>query len=159
MAQYPSESIAQGSYDYRTLGLGYANLGSLLMKMGLSYDSENARAWCRVLTGIMHMNAYSTSAEIANVLGPFPKYETNKESMLKVIRNHKAVAFNASSKDYEGLTITPYTVNMELCPISLTNALKEEATRALELGEKFGYRNAQVTVIAPNRHYRFSHGL
>ena len=149
MAQYPSESIAQGSYDYRTLGLGYANLGSLLMKMGLSYDSEDARAWCRVLTGIMHMNAYSTSAEIANVLGPFSKYESNKESMLKVIRNHKAVAYNAPAKDYEGLTITPYSVNMELCPISLTNALKEEATRALELGEKFGYRNAQVTVIAP----------
>ncbi|MCX7797711.1 MAG: vitamin B12-dependent ribonucleotide reductase [Melioribacter sp.] len=149
MAQYPSKEIAKNSYDFRTLGLGYANLGSLLMRQGIPYDSKEAFAICGAITAIMHMHAYATSAEMAKELGPFPRYEENKEAMLRVIRNHRRAAYNVPNKEYEGLSIYPMGINPEYCPSDLLQAAREDADLALELGEKYGYRNAQVTVIAP----------
>lgn len=149
MAQYPSKEIAQLSYDFRTLGLGYANLGSLLMRQGIAYDSKEAFAICGALTAIMHMRAYATSAEMSKELGSFPNYELNKESMLRVIRNHRRAAHNVPREEYEGLTIYPMGINPEYCPSDLLQAAREDADNALELGEKYGFRNAQVTVIAP----------
>ncbi|MFA3783012.1 vitamin B12-dependent ribonucleotide reductase [Melioribacteraceae bacterium 4301-Me] len=149
MAQYPSQAIAQRSYEFRTLGLGYANLGSLLMRQGIPYDSKEAYAICGALTAIMHMRAYATSAEMAKELGPFPKYEMNKEPMLQVIRNHRRAAYNVPKEEYEGLSIYPMGINPEFCPSDLLKAAREDSDLALELGEKYGYRNAQVTVIAP----------
>ena len=149
MAQYPSERIAELSYRYRTLGLGYANLGALLMILGLPYGSREGQAWCRALTGIMHMNAYATSAELARHLGAFPGYQENKEDMLRVMRNHRRVAYSASNEEYENLTVFPMPINEEDFPSFLLKSMREEADRALYLGEKHGYRNAQVTVLAP----------
>ncbi len=150
MAQYPSKEIAQLSYEYRTLGLGYANLGSLLMIMGIPYDSPKGRAVCRALTGIMHMNAYATSAELAQRLGPFPRYTHNEQDMLRVLRNHHRVAHNARLEEYEGLNAKPMSIELdEYCPTNLREAIQAEADRALSMGTKYGYRNAQVTVIAP----------
>ena len=149
MAQYPSEEVAQLSYDYRTLGLGYANLGSLLMRLGIPYDSKEANAICGAITAIMHMRAYATSAEIAKKMGAFSKYEKNKIPMLTVIQNHKRAAYNVPSEEYEGLTILPVGINPKYCPSDLLKAAREDADRALELGTQYGFRNAQVTVIAP----------
>ena len=149
MAQYPSKEIAQLSYQYRTLGLGYANLGSLLMVLGLPYSSQEGQTLCRVLTGIMHMKSYATSAELAKHLGTFPAYEKNAKDMLRVIRNHHKVAFEVKEEEYENLKIIPMPLSTKLCPPNLRQALQEEAQQALEEGEKYGYRNAQVTVLAP----------
>lgn len=149
MAQYPSRAIAQKSYEYRTLGLGYANLGSLLMRQGISYDSKEAYAICGALTAIMHMRSYAASAEMAKELSPFPKFEENREPMLKVIRNHRRSAYNVPKEEYENLTVYPMGINPEYCPSDLLEAAREDADIALELGEKYGFRNAQVTVIAP----------
>ncbi len=149
MAQFPSREIAELSYRYRTLGLGYANLGSLLMVMGIPYDSDQARTIAAAITAIMHMNSYATSAEMAKELGPFVEYEKNRQHMLRVIRNHRRAVYNANSGEYEGLTITPVGINPEICPAYLLKAAREEADRALSLGEASGFRNAQVTVIAP----------
>ncbi|OVE75437.1 ribonucleoside-diphosphate reductase, adenosylcobalamin-dependent [bacterium F11] len=149
MAQFPCQSIAQKSYDYRTLGLGYANLGAYLMVNGISYDSKEAMAICGALTSIMHFTAYATSSEMAHFKGPFPRYYANQDSMLKVIRNHRGAAYNVAEEEYEGLTIKPLGINGEFCPMDLLEAAKEDADRALEGGEAHGYRNAQVTVIAP----------
>ena len=149
MAQYPSKELALKSYDFRTLGLGYANLGSLLMRQGIPYDSEEAFAICSALTAIMHMTAYATSSEMAGELGTFPKYENNKKHMLRVIRNHRRAAYNVPNEEYEGLTIFPIGINPQHCPSELLTAAREDSDRTLELGEKYGYRNAQVTVIAP----------
>jgi ribonucleoside-diphosphate reductase alpha chain len=149
MAQYPSKEIAQRSYNYRTLGLGYANLGSLLMLQGIPYDSKEALAICGALTSIMHMSAYATSAEMAKQLSPFPRYEQNKEHMLRVIRNHRRAAYNVPKEEYEGLTIYPMGIDPKYCPSDLLQAAREDADRALNLGTESGFRNAQVTVIAP----------
>lgn len=149
MAQFPSRKIAQLSYEYRTLGLGYSNLGSLLMLQGIPYDSNEGFAICGALTAIMHMTSYSTSAEMAKELGPFPAFKKNKKNMLRVIRNHRRAAFNVPSEEYEGLSVLPVGINPKHCPSDLLNAAREDADKALELGEKYGYRNAQVTVIAP----------
>ncbi len=149
MAQFPSKEIAQLSYDYRTLGLGYANLGSLLMQQGIPYDSSEAFAICGALTSIMHMTAYATSAEISKELGPFKNYEKNKENMLRVIRNHRRAAYNVPNEEYEGLSIYPVGIDPKFCPSDLLKAAREDSDRALELGMQYGYRNAQVTVIAP----------
>src|SRR5258708_39872178 len=100
MAQFPSRSIAEKSSLYRTLGLGYANLGALLMVQGIPYDSDKARAICGALTSIMHMGAYGTSAEMASAIGPFPRYDANKEAMLRVIRNHRRAAWPTKREDY-----------------------------------------------------------
>ncbi len=149
MAQFPSREIARLSYEFRTLGLGYANLGALMMVMGLPYDSPEARAVAGAITCIMHMSAYATSAEMAGELGPFPGYQRNSRHMLRVIRNHRRAAYNAAEEEYEGLTIKPMGIDPQYCPKDLLQAARQDADRALELGEKHGYRNAQVTVIAP----------
>lgn len=149
MAQYPSKEIAQRSYEYRTLGLGYANLGSLLMRQGIPYDSKEAYAICGALTAIMHMRSYATSAEMAKELGPFQRYKENEEHMLRVIRNHKRASYNVPKEEFEGLSIYPMGINPENCPSDLLKAAREDSENALKLGEQYGFRNAQVTVIAP----------
>jgi ribonucleoside-diphosphate reductase alpha chain len=149
MAQFPSKNIAKLSYDYRTLGLGYANLGALLMLQGIPYDSNEALAITGALTSIMHMRAYATSAEMARELGPFPGYKENERHMLRVIRNHRRAAYHAPNEEFEGLSIYPIGINKKYCPEDLLAAAKEDSDKALELGERYGYRNAQVTVIAP----------
>ena len=107
MAQFPSKSIAQLSYDFRTLGLGYANLGTLLMLQGIPYDSNESFAICGALTAIMHMSSYATSAEMSKELGSFPRYKENKKHMMRVIRNHRRAAYNVPNEEYEGFTIYP----------------------------------------------------
>ncbi len=149
MAQYPSREIADLSYKYRTLGLGYANLGSLIMVMGLPYDSNETRSIAGALTAIMHMTSYAASAEMASELGTFNEYEKNKEHMLKVIRNHKRAAYNSNVSEYEDLTIKPMGINPRLCPKYLLEAAREDADRALSMGKSHGFRNAQVSVLAP----------
>lgn len=149
MAQFPSKEIAQLSYDFRTLGLGYANLGALLMQQGIPYDSDEAFAIAGAITAIMHFSAYATSAEMAKEFGPFSGYGKNKEHMLRVMRNHRRAAYNAPVEEYENLSITPMGIDPAHCPAELLEAAREDADRALELGTKHGYRNAQVTVIAP----------
>ena len=149
MAQFPSKEIAQRSYDFRTLGLGYANIGGLLMNMGFSYDSDEGRALCGALTAVMTGVAYSTSAEMAGELGPFPGYKKNAESMLRVMRNHRRAVYGETDS-YENLAIKPVTLDHANCPDQTLVALSKSSwDMAIELGEKHGYRNAQSTVIAP----------
>ncbi len=148
MAQFPSKEVAQLSYDYRTLGLGFANLGTMLMVSGIAYDSEKARGIAGAITAIMTGVAYKTSAELASVLGAFAKYEENKEDMLRVMRNHRAAAYDASDA-YYGLSVKPIGINAKYCPDYLLSAACKAWDDAVELGEKYGYRNAQTTVIAP----------
>ncbi|WP_417525899.1 vitamin B12-dependent ribonucleotide reductase [Marinovum sp.] len=149
MAQFPSKEIAQLSYDFRTLGLGYANIGGLLMNMGYGYDSEEGRALCGALTAIMTGVAYATSAEIAGELGAFSGYERNAKHMLRVIRNHRTAAYGRSD-GYEGLAINPVPLDQVNCPeAGLVDMAKTAWDEALRLGEQHGYRNAQTTVIAP----------
>ena len=149
MAQFPSADVAQKSYDFRTLGLGYANLGTVLMMKGIPYDSPQALAICGALSSIMTGESYAASAEMAADVGPFPKYDNNRDAMLRVIRNHRRAAYNAADNEYEGLTITPMGISEELCPADLLVAARSAWDRALALGEEHGYRNAQATVIAP----------
>ncbi|NSL89021.1 vitamin B12-dependent ribonucleotide reductase [Chitinophaga sp. Mgbs1] len=148
MAQFPSREVAQLSYDYRTLGLGYANLGSLLMVSGIAYDSEEARGLAGAITSIMTGVAYKTSAEMAAHLGAFPRYADNRADMLRVMRNHRAAAYDATDA-YEGLEIKPRGINARYCPEDLLKAATRAWDEAVQLGEKYGYRNAQATVIAP----------
>ncbi len=149
MAQFPSKEIAQLSHDFRTLGLGYANIGGLLMNMGYGYDSQEGRALCGALTAIMTGVAYATSAEMASELGAFAGYERNSAHMLKVMRNHRTAAYGTSD-GYEGLAVKPVALDQGNCPdkrlVELAQASWDEALR---LGEAHGYRNAQATVIAP----------
>jgi ribonucleoside-diphosphate reductase alpha chain len=149
MAQYPSKEIALRSHRYRTLGLGFANLGALLMSLGLPYDSDAGRAICAALSALLSGAAYATSAEIAGEMGPFPAYQGNREAMLKVVRNHRRAA-KGSKTGYEGLGVLPVPLEAGACP---DKALAEAAARswdeALALGQAHGYRNAQVSVIAP----------
>ena len=149
MAQFPSIPVAQRSYDYRTLGLGYANIGALFMVQGISYDSPEGRAQCGALTAIMHHGAYAASAEIAGEVGAFPRFEANKEDMLRVVRNHRRAAYNVAPVEYEGLTVFPVGIDARVCPPNLLAAARSEADRMLDLGTMFGFRNAQVTVVAP----------
>jgi ribonucleoside-diphosphate reductase alpha chain len=149
MAQYPSRRIAELSYQYRTLGLGYANLGALLMASGLGYDSAQGRAIAGALTAIMTGTAYATSAEMAGLMGAFPGFAANREAMLRVIRNHRRAAFG-SGEAYEGLSIAPQPLDTANCSDPrLIAAARRVWDRALALGERHGYRNAQVSVIAP----------
>jgi ribonucleoside-diphosphate reductase alpha chain len=149
MAQFPSKEIAELSYVFRTLGLGYANLGTLLMVQGIPYDSQKAFAIAGAITAIMTGVSYATSAEMAKELGAFSGYERNKQNMLRVIRNHRRAAYNAEKNEYEGLTVTPVGIDPKECPGELLRAARESWDQALALGEQHGYRNAQVTVIAP----------
>ncbi|MBI1342884.1 MAG: vitamin B12-dependent ribonucleotide reductase [Terrimonas sp.] len=147
MAQFPSKEVAQLSYEYRTLGLGYANLGTMLMVSGIPYDSEKARAIAGAITAIMTGVAYRTSAEIAQHQGPFPRYEENKHHMMRVMRNHRLAAYDAD--EYEGLSLKPQGIHAQHCPDYLLKAACKAWDEAVELGEQYGYRNAQATVIAP----------
>ncbi len=147
MAQFPSKEIAQGSYDYRTLGLGYANLGSLLMRKGIAYDSNLGRAIAGALTAMLTGEAYKASAEMAGIVGPFPKYKENSENMLRVMNNHRKASYD--SNDYEGLSHDLIAIDQELCPEYLLEAAQASWNDAVELGTKNGYRNAQATVLAP----------
>ncbi len=149
MASFPSQAIAEKSYEYRTLGLGYANLGTILMRLGIPYASTKAYALAGALSAIMCGESYATSAEMAKELGAFPGYDRNRESMLRVIRNHRRAAYHATASEYEGLSIAPVGIDPKLCPRNLLESARECWDRALALGEKFGFRNAQVTVIAP----------
>jgi ribonucleoside-diphosphate reductase alpha chain len=149
MAQFPSRQIAQLSYEYRTLGLGYANIGGLLMASGVPYDSAEGRALCGALTAILTGVAYATSAEMARELGPFPGYAANAEGMLRVIRNH-ARAARGDGSGYESLSTVPVPLDHASCPDQALVAHAIEAwDRALSLGQAHGYRNAQATVVAP----------
>jgi len=149
MAQFPSKRVAQLSYDFRTLGLGYANLGTLLMVNGIPYDSPEALAMTGAITAIMTGESYATSAEMAKELGAFPRFEENRESMLRVIRNHRRAAYYAGYSEYENLTIKPMGINSSYCSDYLVVAAQKAWDEALKLGQEFGYRNAQVTVLAP----------
>ena len=149
MASYPSPAIAERSYAYRTLGLGYANFGTLLMRMGIPYDSPRGTAICGAITAILTGESYATSAEMARELGPFPAYPKNRQHMLRVIRNHRRAAYAAKRDEYEGLSIAPRGISEKECDTALLEAARGCWDRALELGEQFGYRNAQATVIAP----------
>ncbi|MBF0362501.1 MAG: vitamin B12-dependent ribonucleotide reductase [Oligoflexia bacterium] len=148
MAQFPSKEIALRSYQYRTLGLGYANLGALLMVQGVPYDSEEGRNIAAAITAIMGGSAYKCSAKIASELGPFPRFKDNREHMLRVIRNHLR-STKGEREGYEGLSIYPVPLNKKYVQDYLVKAAVKSWSEALELGEKSGYRNAQVTVLAP----------
>src|SRR6516164_5893251 len=178
MAQFPSREIARRSYEFRTLGLGYANLGGLLMSMGIPYDSAAGRAFGGAVTALMTGSSYATSAEMAGELGAFPGYAENREAMVRVIRNHRRAAHGVSPDphppplpasgeregpakregegqladmgDYEGLSILPVSLDAVNCPDpELVAAARHSWDRALALGEKHGFRNAQATVLAP----------
>src|SRR6188474_452144 len=149
MAQFPSKQIAELSYEFRTLGLGYANIGGLLMTSGIPYDSDAGRAICGALTAIMTGVSYATSAEMAEKLGPFPGYKKNREHMLRVMRNHRRAAYGERS-GYEKVATPPVPLDHAACPDQTLIAHAKAAwDRVLALGEKHGYRNAQATVIAP----------
>ncbi|MDF1855431.1 vitamin B12-dependent ribonucleotide reductase [Pseudooceanicola sp.] len=149
MAQFPSKEIAQRSYDFRTLGLGYANIGGLLMNMGHGYDSDEGRALCGALTAIMTGVSYATSAEMAGELGAFSAYKRNSKHMLRVIRNHRNAAYGAT-EGYDELAIKPVALDHGNCPDpTLVDLAMSAWDEALSLGQKHGYRNAQATVIAP----------
>src|SRR5579863_3811180 len=149
MAQFPSREIAQLSYEFRTLGLGYANIGGLLMSSGISYDSMEGRAFTGALTAIMTGVSYATSAEMAGELGSFPGYAKNRAHMLRVIRNHRRAAYGMK-EGYEGLSVPPVPLDVANCPDPALAVAAERAwDAALALGEQHGFRNAQATVIAP----------
>ena len=149
MAQFPSREIACRSYDYRTLGLGFANLGALLMVLGLPYDSHRGRNVAAAVTAIMTGEAYRTSAEMAAALGPFARFGPSRDSMLRVIQNHVQAACGGDAKTYEGLHTPAVPLDGEACPEYLLAAAQRIWREALELGRQHGYRNAQVSVVAP----------
>ncbi|MFC3050935.1 vitamin B12-dependent ribonucleotide reductase [Kordiimonas pumila] len=149
MAQFPSKEIAKLSYEYRTLGLGFANIGGLLMSLGISYDSDEGRALCGAITALMTGQAYATSAEMASELGAFPGYTKNADHMLRVIRNHRRAAYGQAD-GYEALNTLPVALDIKNCTdTAIVTAAAEAWDRALHLGEEHGFRNAQATVIAP----------
>jgi ribonucleoside-diphosphate reductase alpha chain len=148
MAQFPSKEVAQLSYDYRTLGLGYANLGSVLMSAGIPYDSKEATAIAGSVTAILTGTAYATSAEMAATKGAFRMYEKNKKHMLRVIRNHRYAAYNTPLA-FEGLSVAPVCIDEKYCPDYLLKSACAAWDKAVQLGEQYGFRNAQTTVIAP----------
>lgn len=149
MAHFPSEAIAQGSYDYRTLGLGYANLGSLLMRMGIAYDSDEGRSIAGALTSILTGYSYTASSEMASVVGPFPLYSENADSMLRVMRNHRKAAYDADQSEYEAVGHTVVGINQDVCPPEMLAYAHDAWDAAVAGGEEHGYRNAQATVLAP----------
>jgi len=149
MAQFPSKEIAQMSYEFRTLGLGYANLGSVLLTSGIPYESEEAYSFTGSVTALLTGEAYKTSAEMAKFLGTFSRFDLNRDDMLRVIRNHRRAAFDVADSEYEKLTIKPVGINPKYAPAYLVAAARESWNDALEMGEKYGYRNAQTTLLAP----------
>jgi len=149
MAHFPSESIAQGSYDYRTLGLGYANLGSILMRMGIAYDSDEGRAIASALTAILTGYSYAMSAEMASVVGPFPLYHENTDSMLRVMRNHRRAAYGADQSEYEAVGHTVVGIDQDVCPADMLAFAHDAWDTAVAQGGEHGYRNAQSSCLAP----------
>ncbi|GBC69645.1 Vitamin B12-dependent ribonucleotide reductase [archaeon HR01] len=149
MAQYPTAEIAEMSYRTRSLGLGYSNLGALLMRMGLPYDSEEGRAVCAAITALMTGQAYLTSSEMAEVLGPFPDYGMNREHVLRVLRNHRREIYGAGPREYEGLETPPSLPKFDGCPPYLLAEARAVWDEAVMRCEKYGVRNAQTTLIAP----------
>ena len=149
MAQFPSKEIAKLSYEYRTLGLGYANIGGLLMSSGMPYDSVEGRALCGAITALMTGTAYATSAEMSKELGPFPGHKRNAKAMLRVMRNHRNAAYG-NADGYDALHIAPVPLDHENCADkNLVSRAVAAWDNAVKLGEKHGYRNAQTSVIAP----------
>jgi len=150
MAQFPSREIARRSYEYRTLGLGYANLGGLLMSSGIPYDSDRARAIAAAVTSLMNGAAYRASAEMAGDVGPFPRFEENREAMLRVLRNHRRAAIGDAAGPFEHVNVEPPSFDSLACP---WQELAERAqgiwNEVYELGAIAGFRNAQATAIAP----------
>lgn len=158
MAQFPSREIAQRSHDYRTLGLGFANLGGFLMAAGLPYDSDQGRAYAAAISGLITARAYSTSARLAQELGAFKHFAENREDMMRVIENHRRAAWgvggnatdNGELGNYEGLHTLPVPFDADAMPqVEISEALRIEWDIAYTVGSRFGYRNAQVSVIAP----------
>jgi ribonucleoside-diphosphate reductase alpha chain len=149
MAQFPSEEIARKSFDFRTLGLGYANLGTILMLLGMPYDSDAARAYAGAVTALMTGESYAASAEMAAHLGPFPGFAANREHMLRVIRNHRRAAYDAPAAEFEQLSVLPMAIDAGFAPRDLLLAARAAWDRALAEGERHGYRNAQTTLLAP----------
>ncbi|MEI8033326.1 MAG: vitamin B12-dependent ribonucleotide reductase [Chlorobiaceae bacterium] len=149
MAHFPSREIARLSYEFRTLGLGFANLGTVLMVLGIPYDSPKALALAGSISAVMTGQAYATSAEMARDLGAFSGYKANAQEMLRVIRNHQRAARNRAEEEYEGLTVNPRGLDSEYCPPELFDAAGKIWDEALQKGKKHGFRNAQVSVIAP----------
>jgi ribonucleoside-diphosphate reductase alpha chain len=149
MAHFPSAEIARLSYEFRTLGLGFANLGRVLMVLGIPYDSPRGLAIAGGIAALMTGQAYVTSADMAKDLGAFARYRENSDDMLRVIRNHRRAAINSSEDDYEGLVIKPRGIDSEYCPKELFEAAGKVWDEALKRGKKHGFRNAQVSVIAP----------
>ena len=171
MAAFPSKEIARLSYEFRTLGLGYANIGAMLMQAGIPYDSDEARAVCGALTAILTGRSYATSAEMSQQLGPFPGYYKNREHMLRVIRNHRRAAYGVSRNTEEGRNhVLGAYESLEIAPVPIDTVKLEKPSGptghlanspeimrqaraawddALNLGTKHGFRNAQTTVIAP----------
>lgn len=149
MAQFPSYEIAKNSYLFRPLGLGYANLGALLMIMGIPYDSDKGRGVAAGITSIMTAQAFATSAEMAKNLGPFAMYDQNKDDILRVVRNHRRVAYNAKADEYESLSLLPIGLTEEHTPKEMVNAAQEMWDKAVLDGGLYGFRNAQTTLLAP----------
>jgi len=133
-SSYPTERICRNSHDFRPLGLGYANLGAMIMSLGLPYDSDGGRAIAAAVTAVMTSAAYAASAELASRLGEFPQFRRNRQAMLNVVRMHRQAVDR----------IAP-----EHCPAELLRAAAEGWDEALDAGQRLGYRNAQVTVLAP----------
>ncbi|USO00669.1 MAG: adenosylcobalamin-dependent ribonucleoside-diphosphate reductase [Alphaproteobacteria bacterium] len=146
MAQFPSKLIAQRSFDFRTLGLGYANLGALLMQSGIAYDSREGRALAAYITALLHGEAYNTSSKIAKELGPFAQFEINKECMLEVLENHRSAVFNT---EFKNIGIKPQVLDWSVCPMKSKNRLETLWNEVISNGQKYGFRNAQVTLLAP----------
>jgi ribonucleoside-diphosphate reductase alpha chain len=149
MAQFPSPQIAALSYKFRTLGLGYANLGTYFMVRSVPYDSQEAIAICGGVTAVMTGACYAASAELAAEHGPFPGFPANRDSMLRVMRNHRRAAYDVPRSEYESLATAPKGIDAHICPNYLLRAAQAAWDEALQRGERSGYRNAQVTVIAP----------
>ena len=149
MAQYPSSAIARRTYDYRPLGLGFANLGGMLMASGTPYDSRRGRALCAAMSAIMTGAAYATSAEMAKELGAFRGYKRNAGAMLRVVRNHRRAA-RGESTGYENVSTPPIPFDIAACPdIRLVDHAEAVWDHALALGEAYGFRNAQASAVAP----------
>ena len=149
MAQFPSDAIARRSHDYRTLGLGFANLGALLMVMGVPYDSVEGRATAACITAALTGEAYATSARMAAELGPFERFAENRDAMLRVVRNHRRAAHATAPERYEGLSVRPVPIDAAHAAPALVEAARGAWDQAVELGEEHGFRNAQVSVLAP----------
>ena len=147
MAQFPSREVARKSWDFRTLGLGYCNLGALLMRMGVAYGSDQSLAITGAITAILCGRAYASSAELARDLGSFPGYQRNSEAMMRVIRNHRRAVL--AEENYEGLSCTPMPMNHEMCPSELSKSALGAWEDACNLGQQYGFRNAQVSALAP----------